>query len=125
MQLSEPLLWYIWRVLDNEMSLELFTAMGGVEVLCKNLVKSSGTSVSNVVSLGVVAMVMQHLSNAPNLVTPTLSSTKKSSSSQESCEDGLMKHRIRRTSIAEGRSLQVCRVVPLKRDRNSGFDEWN
>ncbi|XP_033217381.1 baculoviral IAP repeat-containing protein 6 isoform X2 [Belonocnema kinseyi] len=74
MQLSEPLLWYILRVLDNETSLAVFNSMGGVKVLCENLVKSSisnnGGSCS---SPGVIALVMQHLSNTPNLASTSQS----------------------------------------------------
>ena len=76
MQLSEPLLWYILRVLDNETSLAVFTSMGGVKVLCENLVKSSKTNNGgSCASPGVIALVMQHLSNTPNLASTSGSST--------------------------------------------------
>lgn len=35
MQLSEPLLWFILRVLDKESALEQFNRMGGVKVCIK------------------------------------------------------------------------------------------
>ena len=76
MQLSEPLLWYILRVLDNETSLEVFTSMGGVKVLCENLVKSSTTNNGGSCSApGVIALVMQHLSNTPNLASTSQNSS--------------------------------------------------
>ncbi|KAG7200149.1 hypothetical protein KM043_000587 [Ampulex compressa] len=91
MQLSEPLLWYILRVLDNEASLSMFTAMGGVKVLCQNLVKSSNNSTSsNSATSGVIALVMEHLSNAPNMAPVTASNSKKSINSLETYEDGLL-----------------------------------
>ncbi|XP_012256631.2 baculoviral IAP repeat-containing protein 6 isoform X2 [Athalia rosae] len=90
MQLSEPLLWYILRVLDNEASLSVFTSMGGVKVLCENLVKaSSSSSGSNSASPGVIALVMQHLSNSPNLAHVAANS-KKCANSAEYYEDGLL-----------------------------------
>lgn len=39
MQLSEPLLWFILRVLDKESALEEFNRMGGVRV-CINYITS-------------------------------------------------------------------------------------
>lgn len=90
MQLSEPLLWYILRVLDNEASLAAFTSMGGVKVLCENLVKASSSgSGSNSATPGVIALVMQHLSNSSNFAHVAASS-KKSANSLESYEDGLL-----------------------------------
>ncbi|XP_026296613.1 baculoviral IAP repeat-containing protein 6 isoform X3 [Apis mellifera] len=90
MQLSEPLLWYILRVLDNEVSLAMFTAMGGVKVLCENLVKSSNNGNANSVSPGVIALVMEHLSNVPNVLPVSSSSSKKSINTLETYEDGLL-----------------------------------
>lgn len=91
MQLSEPLLWFILRVLDNEASLSVFTSMGGVKVLCQNLVKSSRNCNGSGNAPGVIALVMQHLSNATSL-TPVVSSSssKKSTNTLESSEDGLL-----------------------------------
>lgn len=81
MQLSEPLLWYILRVLDNETSLAIFTGMGGVKVLCENLVKSSkANNEGGYASPGVIALVMQHLSNTPNLASSSGSGSSGSSS---------------------------------------------
>ncbi|XP_011349517.2 baculoviral IAP repeat-containing protein 6 isoform X2 [Ooceraea biroi] len=91
MQLSESLLWYILRVLDNASSLSIFTAMGGVRVICENLVRSSNSgtaSASN--SSGVIALVMEHLSNAPNVMQMMASSSKKGVNSLETHDDGLL-----------------------------------
>ncbi|XP_017761383.1 PREDICTED: baculoviral IAP repeat-containing protein 6 [Eufriesea mexicana] len=90
MQLSEPLLWYILRVLDNEVSLAMFTAMDGVKILCENLVKSSNSGNVNSTSPGVIALVMEHLSNVPNVLSVASSSSKKSMNTLETYEDGLL-----------------------------------
>ncbi|XP_057338600.1 baculoviral IAP repeat-containing protein 6 isoform X3 [Microplitis mediator] len=94
MQLSEPLLWYILKVLDNEASLAIFTEIGGVKILCENMVKSNSTNYRNentsMLTPGVIALVMQHLSNVPNLAVATGATSKKSTSSLESYEDGLL-----------------------------------
>ncbi|KAL0100417.1 hypothetical protein PUN28_019635 [Cardiocondyla obscurior] len=91
MQLSEPLLWYILRVLDNASSLSIFTAMGGVKVLCENLVKSSNSGTAGAsTSSGVIALVMEHLSNAPNVMQMMANSSKKGVSSLETHDDGLL-----------------------------------
>lgn len=93
MQLSEPLLWYILRVLDNVSSLSIFTEMGGVKVLCQNLVKSSNSGAASAsASPGVIALVMEHLSNAPNVMpmATSSSSNKKIVSSLETHDDGLL-----------------------------------
>ncbi|XP_076164518.1 BIR repeat containing ubiquitin-conjugating enzyme isoform X2 [Ptiloglossa arizonensis] len=91
MQLSEPLLWYILRVLDNEVSLAMFTAMGGVRVLCENLVKSSnGGGNGSPASPGVIALVMEHLSNAPNVMPMASTSSKKAMNALETYKDGLL-----------------------------------
>lgn len=90
MQLSEPLLWYILRVLDNEVSLAMFTAMDGVKVLCENLVKSSNSGNTNSASPDVIALVMEHLSNVPTVLPAASSSSKKSMNTLETYEDGLL-----------------------------------
>ncbi|KAL6430648.1 hypothetical protein ACFW04_006912 [Cataglyphis niger] len=90
-QLSEPLLWYILRVLDNASSLSIFTAMGGVKVLCENLVKSSNNGVTSAsASSGVIALVMEHLSNASNVIQMMANGSKKGVSSLETQDDGLL-----------------------------------
>ncbi|XP_023289754.1 baculoviral IAP repeat-containing protein 6 isoform X3 [Orussus abietinus] len=91
MQLSEPLLWYILKVLDNEASLAVFTAMGGVRVLCENLVRSNSSGCgTGPVTAGVIALVMQHLSNVPTATPVVSASSKKTTNNLESYEDGLM-----------------------------------
>ncbi|XP_046401534.1 baculoviral IAP repeat-containing protein 6 [Ischnura elegans] len=58
-QLSEPLLWLILRVLDTEEALNQFNQMGGIGVICENLVKSNRALISPHPSL--VSVVTRHL----------------------------------------------------------------
>ncbi|CAB0044915.1 unnamed protein product [Trichogramma brassicae] len=86
MGLSEPLLSFILRALDNQECLSHFTTMGGIRILCENLVMSSKNYVTNSSNApGVIALVMQHLSNASNIhnVVTTNGGNKKSCTSLE------------------------------------------
>lgn len=39
LHLSEPLLWYISKVLEVSSAVQIFTQLGGIEIVCKNLVR--------------------------------------------------------------------------------------
>lgn len=39
LQLSEPFLWYILKVLEVPSAVQIFTEMGGIQIICQNLVK--------------------------------------------------------------------------------------
>lgn len=64
--------------------------MGGIKVLCQNLVKSSNSTASCSTSPGVIALVMDHLSNAPNVMPMAAASSKKNVNSLETHDDGLL-----------------------------------
>ncbi|XP_071454170.1 dual E2 ubiquitin-conjugating enzyme/E3 ubiquitin-protein ligase BIRC6 [Hetaerina americana] len=66
-QLSEPLLWLILRVLDSEEALHQFNQMGGIMVICENLVKSNRALIST--HPGLVSVVTRHLGRT--LPTPS------------------------------------------------------
>lgn len=127
MQLSEPLLWYILRVLDNEVSLAMFTAMGGVKVLCENLVKSSSSGGnSNSTSPGVIALVMEHLSNTPNVVLADSTTSKKSVNTLETYEDGLQNFAPLGTiswlnPTAQSADVLIQHATPHKRARTAAW----
>lgn len=61
--LSEPLLSLLLRVIDSPEALQELTALGALEVVCKNLVKANRGMVNCQPST--VSIVMQHLSQAP------------------------------------------------------------
>ncbi|XP_076233643.1 BIR repeat containing ubiquitin-conjugating enzyme [Calliopsis andreniformis] len=127
MQLSEPLLWYILRVLDNEVSLAMFTAMGGIKVLCENLVKSSCTgNHSNSASPGVIALVMEHLSNTSNVIPAASTSSKKSVNTVEAHQDGLLNFAPLGTiswlnSTAQSADVLIQNATPQKRARTAAW----
>lgn len=129
MQLSEPLLWYILRVLDNVSSLSIFTEMGGVKVVCQNLVKSSNSGAASAsASGGVIALVMEHLSNAPNVMPITAgsssNSSKKAVSSLESNSDGLLNFAPLGTiscATAQPPDVLIQNATPHKRARTPAW----
>ncbi|XP_076225750.1 BIR repeat containing ubiquitin-conjugating enzyme isoform X2 [Nomia melanderi] len=126
MQLSEPLLWYILWVLDNEVSLTMFTAMGGVKVLCENLVKSASGGNNNSAAPGVIALVMEHLSNAPNVVPVASTSSKKSVNTLEAHDDGLLNFAPLGTiswlnPTAQPADVLIQNTTPQKRARTAAW----
>ncbi|XP_019627384.1 PREDICTED: LOW QUALITY PROTEIN: baculoviral IAP repeat-containing protein 6-like [Branchiostoma belcheri] len=69
-QLSEPLLWYILRVLDCEKSIRAFNDLGGIQVICTNLVRSNRSAINTNPSL--VSTIMRFLDSGKSLKTPPL-----------------------------------------------------
>lgn len=41
LQISEPFLWYVLKVLEVPGAVNIFTKMGGIQILCQNIVKSN------------------------------------------------------------------------------------
>ncbi|XP_075222220.1 BIR repeat containing ubiquitin-conjugating enzyme isoform X2 [Lycorma delicatula] len=81
--LSEPLQWLVLQVLQSEDALRVLDDMGGVRVICSNLVESSGHLISSQPST--VSVVMQHLSQIPNCAPLThVSQHKKNSNNSNS-----------------------------------------
>lgn len=58
-QLSEPLIWFILQVLDNEEAIRAFYSSGGVSILSTSIVNSSNTP-STISRNGTISTVMQH-----------------------------------------------------------------
>ncbi|ELK27335.1 Baculoviral IAP repeat-containing protein 6 [Myotis davidii] len=63
-QLSEPLLWFILRVLDTSDALKAFHDMGGVQLICNNMVTSTRAIVNTARSM--VSTIMKFLDSGPN-----------------------------------------------------------
>ncbi|XP_029377805.1 baculoviral IAP repeat-containing protein 6 isoform X4 [Echeneis naucrates] len=62
-QLSEPLLWFILRVLDTSEALKAFHDMGGVQLICNNMVTSTRAIVNTARSM--VSTIMKFLDSGP------------------------------------------------------------
>lgn len=62
-QLSEPLLWFILRVLDSTEALKAFHDMGGVQLICNNMVTSTRAIVNTARSM--VSTIMKFLDSGP------------------------------------------------------------
>ncbi|XP_064603703.1 baculoviral IAP repeat-containing protein 6-like isoform X3 [Liolophura sinensis] len=60
-RLSEPLIWFILKILDSVQTIRNFLNMGGVEVICENLVSCNQRIISSNPSL--ISTIMHHLSN--------------------------------------------------------------
>ncbi|XP_053375851.1 baculoviral IAP repeat-containing protein 6-like isoform X2 [Mercenaria mercenaria] len=58
-RLSEPLLWFILKVLDSQKMLKLFLDKGGVEVVCRNFVNCNSRIISTSPSL--ISTIMQNM----------------------------------------------------------------
>ncbi|XP_064504617.1 baculoviral IAP repeat-containing protein 6 isoform X7 [Pseudopipra pipra] len=66
-QLSEPLLWFILRVLDTSEALKAFHDMGGVQLICNNMVTSTRAIVNTARSM--VSTIMKFLDSGPTKAT--------------------------------------------------------
>ncbi|XP_037989199.1 baculoviral IAP repeat-containing protein 6 isoform X4 [Motacilla alba alba] len=66
-QLSEPLLWFILRVLDTSEALKAFHDMGGVQLICNNMVTSTRAIVNTAKSM--VSTIMKFLDSGPTKAT--------------------------------------------------------
>ncbi|XP_052766452.1 baculoviral IAP repeat-containing protein 6-like isoform X2 [Mya arenaria] len=63
-RLSEPLLWFILKVLDSPKMLKMFLDKGGVEVVCKNFVNCNSRIISTSPSL--ISTIMQNMNGQQN-----------------------------------------------------------
>ncbi|KAL1493780.1 hypothetical protein ABEB36_009469 [Hypothenemus hampei] len=75
-QLSEPFIWFVLQVLDNEESIKAFYNHDGIQVLASSVVNSSNTPVS-ISRNGTISTLMQHFNGFTGqndvqvLITPT------------------------------------------------------
>ncbi|CAG9813689.1 unnamed protein product [Phaedon cochleariae] len=91
-QLSEPLLWFILQVLDNEDAVRKFFSADGITVLGASIVTSSN-SPSTLSKTGTISTVMQHFSGTatappdPSSAIPTATNTSSKKILQASMEN--------------------------------------
>jgi baculoviral IAP repeat-containing protein 6 (apollon) len=109
-QLSEPFLWFILKILETPSALEVFCEMGGIKVLAENLVKSNRILLNMQPNL--VTMIMQHLSKTQSIQGLTSSSSKKSTgSSSLKHDEGLVNFAPYCTITSENPSAQPADVL--------------
>ncbi|XP_017867118.1 PREDICTED: baculoviral IAP repeat-containing protein 6 isoform X9 [Drosophila arizonae] len=65
LQLSEPFLWYISKVLEVTAAVQIFTQLGGIQIICHNLVRLNKTIIN--MQPGLISMIMQHMTRNTRL----------------------------------------------------------
>lgn len=126
LQLSEPFLWFILKILETPSALEVFCEMGGIKILAENLVRSNRTLLNMQPNL--VTMIMQHLSKAQNLQSITNQVAKKTTSSSLKYEEGLINFAPYCTITSENPSAQPADVLiqgPIASHRRARAPAWS
>ncbi|XP_055696918.1 baculoviral IAP repeat-containing protein 6 isoform X3 [Phlebotomus papatasi] len=128
LQLSEPFLWFILRVLDAPATVAIFTEMGGIKVLCHSLVRSNRSMVN--MQPGLVSMIMQHLT--PNIAQASNSANangnKKSSQANVKSVDGLINFApfcSISSDISTAQQADVLIQIPTPSHRRARTAAWN
>ncbi|XP_068153762.1 baculoviral IAP repeat-containing protein 6 isoform X3 [Drosophila tropicalis] len=65
LQLSEPFLWYISNVLEVAPAVQIFTQLGGIQIICHNLVRLNKTIIN--MQPGLISLIMQHMTKNTRL----------------------------------------------------------
>lgn len=125
LQLSEPFLWFILKILETPSALEVFCEMGGIKILAENLVRSNRTLLNMQPNL--VTMIMQHLSKAQNLQSISNQAAKKTASSLKH-EEGWINFAPYCTITSENPSAQPADVLiqgPIASHRRARAPAWS
>ncbi|XP_059217801.1 baculoviral IAP repeat-containing protein 6 isoform X2 [Stomoxys calcitrans] len=134
LHLSEPLLWYISKVLYLTSSVQIFTQLGGIEIICKNLVKLNKILIN--VQPGLISMIMQHMTRNAKLKLVSHAcangNNKKSSSSSSQnhryLQDGLINFAPFCTISAENDTAQSADILimnPVASHRRPRTPAWS
>lgn len=126
LQLSEPFLWFILKILETPSALEVFCEMGGIRILAENLVRSNRTLLNMQPNL--VTMIMQHLSKSQNLQAISSQAAKKTTSSSLKYEEGLINFAPYCTITSENPSAQPADVLiqgPIASHRRARAPAWS
>lgn len=89
LQLSEPFLWFMLRVLDSPENVGCFAELGGIGILCNNLVSGQRNLVN--MQPGLVSMIMQHLTKSPMGMNPLQSGNSANKKSVHSTTNATLK----------------------------------
>ncbi|XP_070137301.1 dual E2 ubiquitin-conjugating enzyme/E3 ubiquitin-protein ligase BIRC6 isoform X1 [Drosophila bipectinata] len=63
--LSEPFLWYVSKILEVTAAVQTFTQLGGIMIICHNLVRLNKTIIN--MQPGLISMIMQHMTRNTRL----------------------------------------------------------
>ncbi|KAM7359256.1 BIR repeat containing ubiquitin-conjugating enzyme isoform 2-T2 [Cochliomyia hominivorax] len=134
LHLSEPLLWYISKVLEVSTAVHIFTQLGGIEIICKNLVRLNKILIN--VQPGLISMIMQHMTRNTKVKLISNSCTngngkKNSSSSTQNnrfLQDGLINFAPFCTISAENDTAQSADILitnPVASHRRPRTPAWS
>uniref|UniRef100_A0A336MXH4 CSON002646 protein n=1 Tax=Culicoides sonorensis TaxID=179676 RepID=A0A336MXH4_CULSO len=126
LQLSEPFLWFILKVLESPESVITFAQLGGVRVLCQSLVRSNRSLINSQPSL--VSMIMQHISRTSGSLQSNLTGTiKKSNVPAVKNEEGLINFAPYCTISSDNPTAQPADVLiqnPIASHRRARTPAW-
>ncbi|XP_036324883.1 baculoviral IAP repeat-containing protein 6 isoform X2 [Rhagoletis pomonella] len=136
LQLSEPFLWYISKVLEASIAVHIFTQMGGIKIICQNLVRLNKILIN--MQPGLISLIMQHLTKNTKLklhshacVNGNGKKTSSSSSSahgQRHFQDGLINFAPFCTISAEhdtAHSADILIMNPVASHRRPRTPAWS
>lgn len=127
LQLSEPFLWYILKVLESSDSVNTFAQLGGIRVLCQSLVRSNRSLINSQPSL--VSMIMQHISRTSGSLQSNLTGAiKKSNIPAVKNEEGLINFASYCTISSDNPTAQPADVLiqnPIASHRRARTPAWS
>ncbi|XP_054725362.1 baculoviral IAP repeat-containing protein 6 isoform X3 [Anastrepha obliqua] len=136
LQLSEPFLWYISKVLEVSVAVQIFTQMGGIKIICQNLVRLNKILIN--MQPGLISLIMQHMTKNTKLKLHSHAclngNGKKSSSSTSSAQgqrhfqDGLINFAPFCTISAEhdtAHSADILIMNPVASHRRPRTPAWS
>lgn len=88
MQLSDPMLWLLIKVLNDAEIINCFNKMGGIEIVCKNLQRCFSVIMNQHPST--ISSVMQYMYGPHGFNVPTIAVKGKKKHTVDRNEDGLI-----------------------------------
>ncbi|XP_055907013.1 baculoviral IAP repeat-containing protein 6 isoform X1 [Eupeodes corollae] len=130
LHLSEPFLWYILKLLEAPQAVHIFTEMGGIQIICHNLVKLNKVLVN--IQPGLISLIMQHMTKNTKLKLHNNSSNgnaKKCTSQQnQRNQDGLINFAPFCSISSENdtaQSADVLILTPIASHRRPRTPAWS
>ncbi|KAL9897854.1 dual E2 ubiquitin-conjugating enzyme/E3 ubiquitin-protein ligase BIRC6-like isoform 3-T4 [Glossina fuscipes fuscipes] len=134
LHLSEPLLWYISKVLEVPSAVQIFTQLGGIKIICKNLVNLNKSLIN--MQPGLISLIMQHITRDTKLKmvfhTSSNNNVKKNSGgsaqAQRHLKDGLINFAPFCAISAENETAQSADVLisnPVATHRRPRTPAWS